>query len=79
MEDLFQLTLNARRRNALSSDWLTPFSAGTVQVGYQGIAHTLEPGQRYKRTWKWLTYHSNTPPLKKLYAAFSVFIRMKHT
>lgn len=50
MKDLFflKLTLNARRRNVLSSDWLVPFSAGSVQVGYQGTAHTLEPGDTKK-------------------------------
>lgn len=52
---LNKLTLNARRRNVLSSDWLTPFSAGTVRVGYQGTARTSEPKTRPQRIcWKYL-------------------------
>lgn len=44
------LTLNARRRNVLSFDWLMLFSAGSVQVGYLGTAHTLEPDNTDKKT-----------------------------
>lgn len=34
-----------------------PFSAGSVQVGYQGTARTLEPGHRHR---KHIKYNENT-------------------
>lgn len=34
-----------------------PFSAGSVQVGYQGTARTLEPGHRHR---KHIKYNKNT-------------------
>lgn len=40
-----------------------PFSAGSVQVGYQGTARTLEPGHRHR---KHIKYNKNTTTVYQL-------------